>query len=82
MVVVNLPAGYKIESVPKPSAILLPDNLGSYKYKIQQADNKIQVLIDTEISEPLLSPIYYHALKAYFSKIIEKESEQIVLTKI
>ena len=82
LVVVNLPAGYKIESVPKPSAILLPDNLGSYKYKIQQADNKIQVLIDTEISEPLLSPIYYHALKAYFSKIIEKESEQIVLTKI
>ncbi|MFL1012033.1 transglutaminase domain-containing protein [Flavisericum labens] len=81
MVIVNLPEGYKVESVPEPAAMMLPDNLGAFKYNLQAKDAQIQIIVEEEINQAIISPIYYDALKAYFSKLIEKESEQIVLTK-
>ena len=40
------------------------------------------ICIHAEINQVVISSVYYETLKAYFSKLIEKESEQIVLTKI
>ncbi|MFI1745185.1 transglutaminase domain-containing protein [Thalassobellus sediminis] len=77
----SIPSGYKVESTPEPVMLMLPDNLGSYKYIISVKQNKIQLVIQTEINESRISPIHYEALKAYFSDLVEKESEQIVLTK-
>ncbi len=82
MIVITLPEGYKIESIPKPTILALPDQLGSYKYNLTITDNKIQVIIDSEINQPIISSLYYESLKAYFSKIIETEAEQIVITKV
>ena len=82
MININLPEGYQLESLPKELALALPDNLGSFKYNIVGNGSKIQVVINTEINQAIVSPVYYNALKAYFSQLIEKESEQIVLTKI
>ncbi len=82
LVNISLPAGYKIESVPDPIMIKLPDNLGSYTYNISAVSNSVQLSIETEINQPIISSIHYNALKDYFSKIIEVESTQIVLTKI
>ena len=82
MVIVNLPEGYKVESIPEPAAMVLPENLGGFKYNLEARGANIQIIVDTEINEAIISPIYYDALKAYFSKLVEKESEQIVLTKV
>lgn len=82
MVIVNLPEGYKVESIPEPAAMVLPENLGGFKYNLEARGTNIQIIVDTEINEAIISPIYYDALKAYFSKLVEKESEQIVLTKV
>ncbi|MFG6686576.1 transglutaminase [Mariniflexile sp. HNIBRBA6329] len=82
LVTVNIPQGYKVETIPEPFALMLPDNLGSYKCNISASETNVQLVIDTEIKVPVVSSIYYEALKAYFSKIVEKESEQIVLTKV
>lgn len=81
MITINFPEGYKIESTPEPVVMMLPEDLGSYKYNIISNENKIQLVIDTEINQPIISPVYYNALKEYFSKIIEVENGQIVLTK-
>lgn len=80
-IVVNLPEGYKVESVPESTVIALPDNLGSFKYNISPTDSKVQIVIESEINQPIISPVYYDALKSYFKMLVEKESEQIVLTK-
>jgi hypothetical protein len=77
-IIINIPEGYKIETVPEPVVLMLPDNLGSYKYNISGSKKGI----DTEINQPIISPIHYEEIKAYFSKIIELEAEQIVLTKM
>ncbi len=81
MIVINIPEGYKIETFPKPTVLALPDQLGSYKYNLSFTDNRIQVIIESEINQPIISSLYYESLKAYFSKIIETEAETIVLTK-
>jgi hypothetical protein len=78
---INLPEGYKVESVPKAEAFALPENFGLFKYNLSHNESTIQLLIETKINSPIISSLYYEALKAYFNKLIEKENEQIVLTK-
>lgn len=78
---VNLPEGYQVETTPEPKVIALPDNLGTFKYNISFNGSIVQLVVSTEIKEPIISPIYYQVLKEYFKQLIEKENEQIVLTK-
>ncbi|WP_396602131.1 DUF3857 domain-containing protein [Algibacter sp. R77976] len=77
----KIPEGYKIESIPESAAIALPDNLGAFHYKVVGQGNTIQISIKTQINQSIISPIYYDALKTYFSQLVEKEAEQIVITK-
>ena len=79
---INLPEGYKVESVPPPAVLALPDSLGSFKYNLMAMETKVQLVVDVEINQSIISPLYYEALKEYYSKIVEKEAEQIVLTKV
>ncbi|PIA81822.1 transglutaminase [Gaetbulibacter sp. 4G1] len=81
-ITINLPDGYKVESLPEASALVLPENLGSFKYILSQNQSTIQLLIDTKMNTSIVSPLYYETLKSYFKQFIEKENEQIVLTKI
>ncbi len=79
---INLPEGYKVESVPEPVALALPDGLGVFKYNVLVTKMAVQLVIETAIKEPIVSSLYYDSLKEYFKQLIEKENEQIVLTKI
>jgi len=82
MINIDLPEGYKVEVIPKTIAMALPDNLGTFKYNISASETKVHLVVDSEINQPIISAIYYEALKAYFSKLVEKQAEQIVLTKV
>ncbi len=81
-IVVNLPEGFKIESLPESSAVALPDNLGVFKFNISGSGSKIQLILDAEINVPIVSPVYYDTLKEFFKQMVAKENEQIVLTKV
>lgn len=80
-IMIKIPEGYQIESVPEPMVLALPDNLGEFKFNISGNGNSIQAIISTKINEAIISPLYYDALKEYFNRFIEKEAEQVVLTK-
>jgi len=79
---INFPEGYEVESNPEPLALALPDNLGSFKYKIVTSATSAQLIITTEVSEPIISALYYSTLKEYYKQLIEKENEKIVLKKV
>ena len=81
-IVVNLPEGYEIEAIPESAVVAMPDNLGSFKYNISPSNNKIQIVVESEINQSIISPLYYDTVKTFFSKLIEKEAEQIVLSKV
>lgn len=80
--IINIPEGYKIESLPESVVLGLPDNLGTYQFKVAGSGNTIQVSVVANINQAIILPVHYSALKEYFNKFIQKEAEQIVLTKV
>ena len=81
MVTVGLPDGYVVESVPTSGSFVLPDGLGSFKYTIGVQDKQLQLTAIYEITEAIISEEYYTALKSFFTQMIEKQNEKIVLKK-
>ncbi|GAA3596964.1 DUF3857 domain-containing protein [Flavivirga amylovorans] len=81
-ITINLPEEYKVESIPESVAFSLPDNLGVFKFNIVNSGLSIQLVVNVDINQSIVTPLYYDALKEYFKQMIEKENEQIVLTRI
>src|SRR5690606_1247006 len=70
--IINLPEGYQVESLPEQIVYQLPDNLGMYSYIIDNTQkNVIQISISNEINTPIVSPVHYEAIKAYFSGLVD-----------
>ncbi len=78
---IEIPAGYTVEKLPEPLAIALPDNIGVFKYQVTQNANKISTVAILEFNEPMILPENYPFLKDFYSKLVLKETEKIVLTK-
>jgi hypothetical protein len=81
MINLSLPEGYVIESLPKSATIVMEENIGSFKYNIGSTNNIIQIGVVLDINAATLAPDYYATLKDFFNKMIEKQSEKIVLKK-
>lgn len=79
---IQLPEGYKVEKLPEPMAIALPDNLGVFKYQVINKGKKISTSLIIQLNQPLIGPQYYSYLKDFYGKLVQKESEKIILTKI
>lgn len=77
-----IPAGYVVESIPKPMRIATADDEAVFSINTSTADDKIQIVIKNEINGAVFSADFYTSLKAYFQKIIDKQNEKIVLKKI
>lgn len=80
-VTIQVPKGYAIESVPEQLAIALPDNLGFFKYQIINGGNKVKLVSLLQINSAMVPPQYYTALKEFYAKLVQKETEKIVLIK-
>src|SRR5690606_33365598 len=37
-IIINLPEGYKVESLPAPLALMMPDNLAEFRYNVTGND--------------------------------------------
>lgn len=81
MVNIAFPEGYQVESIPSSEIIKLPDNLGVYKYAVQNTMNGIQLSVTFEINKAVIAAINYPHIKEYYNQIISKGAEQIVLSK-
>jgi hypothetical protein len=78
---IQIPNGYSVESLPEPLALALPDNLGVFKYQVSQIGNQIKVFSILEFNSSMIPPNYYGYLKDFYSKLVKKETEKIVLAK-
>lgn len=81
MVNIMLPDGYVAESLPQSEAMSFKEGQAKFDYVVKENGKYLQLMVRLEISNPLIQPIDYEAFKAFFSKIVEKQGEQIVLTK-
>ncbi|MFY7672018.1 transglutaminase domain-containing protein [Tenacibaculum sp. MEBiC06402] len=78
---IEIPEGYTPETLPEQFAIGLPDNLGFFKFKVENSGNVINVSSIIQINSPIISPNYYGSLKEFYTKIVAKQTEKIVLVK-
>ncbi|NAS13991.1 DUF3857 domain-containing protein [Poritiphilus flavus] len=81
MFTITIPQGYEVDFLPESIKMSLPENAGSFVYRLAQKGNKIQVMADLKINEALIPAESYAVVKELFSKIVEKESEKVVLSK-
>ena len=77
----EIPAGYKIESLPEPIKFTLPDQSASFKFIIAAKDNKIMVSSTLNITKTVFITSEYESLREFFARIVAKHAQQIVLKK-
>ncbi|MCX8482426.1 MAG: transglutaminase, partial [Crocinitomicaceae bacterium] len=79
---IQIPEGYKIESMPTSSNFSTLDNIGSFKFMTSTSGNTIQVSIVSQMNTPIIASEYYAMLKEFYKTMIDKQNEKIVLVKI
>ena len=82
MVNFTMPEGYQVESIPENIALAMPDGLGQFKYSIQNQGKFLQFKCTFEINKAIVAANYYPILKEFYGKLLEKQSERVVLSKI
>ena len=68
--------------MPKSAAFTMEDNLGSFKYIVNNTENGIQILVVEQINAAIIPSEYYSMLKDFYQEIVKKETEKMVIAKI
>ncbi|NAY92350.1 DUF3857 domain-containing protein [Muricauda sp. JGD-17] len=82
LITINLPDGYKVESLPEPVAMALPENLGTFRYNISSNPKTINLRASISMNSAVIPSHHYISLKEFYRQIVEKETEKVVLSKI
>ncbi|NDI97734.1 DUF3857 and transglutaminase domain-containing protein [Flavobacterium sp. LaA7.5] len=82
IILLNLPKGYIVESLPKPVNVVMEENIGEFKYNIAVINNQLQVAITYSINYAIIPQTYYTTLKDFYRSMIEKQAEKVVLKKV
>lgn len=81
-ITLQIPEGFTAEVLPAPVVMNMEDNLGSFKFNIAPAGNGLQINIQHQINEAIVSTEKYEMLKEYYKNMIAKQTEKIVLKRI
>ncbi len=79
----DIPAGYKVESFPKPVSMTMPDKTAMFSYNCTNdvANNKINIVSRVNLKNVKYYTTQYSELKELYNRIVQKHNEQIVLKK-
>ncbi|MEQ3656824.1 MAG: DUF3857 domain-containing protein [Dokdonia sp.] len=78
---INIPDGYKVESIPEDIVINLAQGMGSFRFGTMVNGSKVTLSVQNAIKTPVIDASYYKDLQEYFKMIVDKETEKIVLVK-
>ncbi|WP_285010104.1 DUF3857 domain-containing protein [Pedobacter faecalis] len=81
-IMVELPEGYQIQTMPKNEKVSLPDDVASFTFMCAMEGKVLTILSKIAIKKPVFTHEEYHGLKELFKNIVRKQAEQIVLKKI
>ena len=77
----SIPEGYIVESIPEKNTFNLPENAGKFTYSIVQFGNVINITSKFEINKTIFSQPEYASLKMFYSLVVKKQNEQIIIKK-
>ena len=77
----TIPDGYVVDELPKSVVLKLPDNSARYVYSLVQTGNAISLTSNLQINSSLFSQDEYPHLREFYTQLVAKQAEQIVLKK-
>lgn len=78
---VHVPEGYEVDEMPKSTRVKLEGNAGIFEYIIQNQNGLIQLRCVLDIKKANFAPEEYSLLRDFFTYVVNKQGEQIVLKK-
>ena len=82
LITIKIPAGYKLEEMPKAGVFVLPNKAGKYSYIVETENDVIKIRSQLTISKSFFEPNEYASLRELYNLVIEKQSQQIVFKKL
>lgn len=79
--VYTVPAGYKIDALPKSLSMTMPDHSITFRRMVAQQDGKIAVRYNISYQKSIYFKENYADFHEFFKKMYEMLNEQIVLKK-
>jgi hypothetical protein len=81
-IIIKIPEGYQVETIPAAANVVMDENLGSFKYNITQSSGQLQLFCSFDIGKAIVGSEYYEMLQDFFKAAIEKQNEKIILKKV
>lgn len=82
VLVLKCPDDWQVDQMPQNQRLILPDKKAEFTYSVLVNEQVIQVMSDLKINKPLYNQTEYLELKNWYSLVVKKHTEQIVLKKI
>ena len=78
----EIPAGYKVDELPKSVRVMLNEEDGMFEYLISSDGKYLQLKCKLEIKRTRFLNEEYQTLRDFYGYIVKKEAEQVVFKKI
>ncbi len=78
-IIIEVPENAEVIELPKSQKFVMPDDGGSFLYSIGHMNNKITLSFKLKINKTRYFINEYDYLKGFYSEIIKKESEPLVI---
>lgn len=78
---ITLPDGYAVDELPKSKVLAMPGNAAKFTYSVSQVGNAINITSNFQINRTLFTQDEYPLLREFYSQIVAKQAEQLVLKK-
>ena len=82
MLKIKIPEGYTVESIPEKLNIATPDKLMTVMINFSVVNGEVAMTKITKLSQDIINPSYYDAIKSVYDQLEAKMKEKIVLTKL
>jgi hypothetical protein len=77
----TIPSGFSVDEMPATKAYVLPGNAGKYLISVTGNANVINITSTLMINKKMFTQDEYPALREFYSHVVAKQAEQIVLKK-
>jgi hypothetical protein len=81
-VIMTIPDGYEVESMPSNSVVQFQGDAGEFKYIAKASGKSLQFLISINLNKSFILPGEYDNFKQFYQLMTEKQAEKVVLKKI
>lgn len=81
-VTLQIPDGFKVDELPTSIALTLPNKEAKFEFRCKEVGDKILISTSYQVLQNEIKPRYFHDFRLFYTKMIEKVNEPIVLTRI